>query len=1039
MNKLKFPRKLFLLSLAVCAAAAVLLQWSRAASAQDQSERLRADVARAFESFDAVELDPALTLKGVRQTGTLELATSRGELLLELEPFDVRADNWRGVIAGDGGAVTEMERAPAHTFRGKLRGESDSEVRLVLDGETIEGLIVSAGETYYVEPAGRYSAAAAKGDFVFYEASAVREQEAGECGTTLAEQVGAEAARVRTGQSAAVSSDGPGVEMAFAPRPELELATEADFEYFQAFGSNAAAAQSEINQIVTMVNGIYAAQLGIEIRVVFSRVWDTTNDPYTQTASSAALEQFRTAYNGSFAGGAAPARDLAHMWTGKDLDGSTIGIAYISVVCDAPTHSYGISQKLDTSPQKVGLTAHEIGHNFSAAHPNQQNPPVSDCSGTIMNSSITPSTTFCPFSRDQITNHTMDFGGACLSRLTQPGCNYALSSGSSSFSAQGGTANVNVSTSAGCSWDVAKGAPWLSVVIPGATPGVGPGQFTLSVAANSGGPRSAVADVGGQRLTVNQAASPDCGTTVINIGQSITADLAATDCRAGQTDRPTAAVDIYAFAARAGQRIRIDMTAASAPPAGLDTYLYLYGPDGSLVAENDDIVLGSQTNSRIPLSGFLRLPATGIYTIAATSFDNDKTGGYTLTLSDNSAASSVAFSSSGYVVSEAPGAGGVGSEGAGFVTVTVVRSGDLSGTALVNYALSNGSADRRRDYQQAQGTLVFAPNDNSKTFRVHVTDDLFAPGDALAGNSVEAAAETIQLALASPVGAVLGAQSTATVTINNNDAALNQTSPVRWAPTFSTSFFVRQHYLDFLGREPDTGGLAFWSNIINQCADEPCREVNRVNVSAAFFLSIEFQETGYLAYRAYKTAYGDATSPGVPGPVPVIRHAEFLADSARIGDGVIVGIGDWRARLDANKAAYAEEFVITPRFLSEYPLSMTPEAFVDRLNTRSGGALSASERAALVNQLGNGQKTRGAVLLAVAEDPTLVEAEKTRAFVLMQYFGYMRRNPDDPQDVDFGGWKFWLDRLNAAGGNFVTAEMVKAFILSREYSERFGH
>jgi hypothetical protein len=224
-------------------------------------------------------------------------------------------------------------------------------------------------------------------------------------------------------------------------------------------------------------------------------------------------------------------------------------------------------------------------------------------------------------------------------------------------------------------------------------------------------------------------------------------------------------------------------------------------------------------------------------------------------------------------------------------------------------------------------------------------------------------------------------------------------------------------------------------------ASAGCREVKRIHVSAAFFLSIEFQETGYFAYRAYKSAYGDATSPGVTGTVPVIRLNEFLEDSQRIGQGVRVGIGDWQQQLEANKNAYALEFVRRQRFVDAYPLSMTAAAFVSKLDQNAGGALSASEKSQLVASLGvtpGDASKRAAVLRSVAEDADLRQAELNRAFVLMQYYGYLRRNPDDPQDANFGGWKFWLDKLNSFGGDFVAAEMVKAFISSDEYRKRFG-
>jgi hypothetical protein len=111
---------------------------------------------------------------------------------------------------------------------------------------------------------------------------------------------------------------------------------------------------------------------------------------------------------------------------------------------------------------------------------------------------------------------------------------------------------------------------------------------------------------------------------------------------------------------------------------------------------------------------------------------------------------------------------------------------------------------------------------------------------------------------------------------------------------------------------------------------------------------------------------------------------------------------------------------------------------VDALNANAGGALSAGERDALVNDLKNDALTRPQVLRAVAEDSDLSRAEFNKAFVLMQYFGYLRRNPDEGPDSDFGGWRFWLSKLEEFGGDFQRAEMVKAFLDSSEYQRRFG-
>ena len=360
------------------------------------------------------------------------------------------------------------------------------------------------------------------------------------------------------------------------------------------------------------------------------------------------------------------------------------------------------------------------------------------------------------------------------------------------------------------------------------------------------------------------------------------------------------------------------------------------------------------------------------------------------------------------------------SEGDGSVTVTVSRAGDASEPASVRYSTSDGTASERTDYTPAIGTLNFVAGEMSRTFDVLLTDD---------GHSEDG--ETIRLTLSTPSGALQGTPSTATVTVADND-----TQPPSSNPVDTSSFYVRQHYHDFLAREPDASGLQFWTDEIEQCGpDAQCREVERINVSAAFFLSIEFQQTGYLVYRTYKSAYGDATSPGVTGSVPVVRLNEFLEDSRRIGQGVVVNTGDWEQQLEANKQAYALEFVRRHRFTDAYPLSMTAEAFVSKLEQNTAGALSASEKAQLVATLGSTSgdaAKRAAVLRAVAEDADLRQAELNRAFVLMQFYGYLRRNPDDPQDSNFAGWKCWLDKLNQFNGDFIAAEMVKAFISSDE-------
>ena len=250
----------------------------------------------------------------------------------------------------------------------------------------------------------------------------------------------------------------------------------------------------------------------------------------------------------------------------------------------------------------------------------------------------------------------------------------------------------------------------------------------------------------------------------------------------------------------------------------------------------------------------------------------------------------------------------------------------------------------------------------------------------------------------------------------------------------SSNFFVRQQYLDFFNREPDASGLAFWTDQIASCGiDAQCIDLKRTNVSAAFFLSTEFQETGYLVYRIYKTTYGNL--PGAPVP---LRFGEFIPDTNRIGQGVIVGQPGWEQLLENNKRTFAAEYVTRARFTAAYPQTLTAAQFVDTLNQNAGGALSQSERDQLVSEMSSGAKNRAQVLRAVAEDTDLGRNEFNKAFVLMQYFGYLRRNPNDLPDSNFNGFDFWLGKLNQFNGNFVEAEMVKAFLTSGEYKQRFG-
>jgi hypothetical protein len=338
-------------------------------------------------------------------------------------------------------------------------------------------------------------------------------------------------------------------------------------------------------------------------------------------------------------------------------------------------------------------------------------------------------------------------------------------------------------------------------------------------------------------------------------------------------------------------------------------------------------------------------------------------------------------------------------ENAGKISLTVTRDGDTSGAASVDYATVDGTATQKGDYIIALGTLIFNAGETSKSFDVFIVDDTYVETD-----------ETFRVILSNPAGGFFtGTGSSLTATLKDNDTA----STVN--PIDNTQFFVRQQYLDFLNREPESAGLAYWTNEINRCgADATCINRRRVEVSAAFFLSNEFQETGFFVYRLYKAAFDGAT-----GTRPT--YLEFMHDRGRLLAG---------PNLEALKTALINDFIARQEFINIYQ-NLTNAEYVDRLNANTGNSLTSAERNALVNGLNAffPTETRASVLRKVVDNAVFKTRETNNAFVLMEYFGYLRRDPDT------GGYAFWLNVLNSTG-NF--RGMVCAFITSAEYQDRFG-
>ena len=363
------------------------------------------------------------------------------------------------------------------------------------------------------------------------------------------------------------------------------------------------------------------------------------------------------------------------------------------------------------------------------------------------------------------------------------------------------------------------------------------------------------------------------------------------------------------------------------------------------------------------------------------------------------------------------------SEGAGHATAVITRTGGASLTVSVKFetiddpadvscGAANGAAYARCDYSTTVDTVTFAPGEQSKEISIPLVDDAHVEGN-----------ETVQLRLGDVNGgAALGAQSTATLTITDNDTTAGPN------PIFTTPFFVRMHYLDFLSREPEANEP--WSAILNNCPnvnnDTRC---DRITVSQSFFGSPEFRLKGFFVYNFYRVAFDRR---------PV--YTEIIPDMRSV-------TGQTAADTFARRAAFPVSFVQRPEFRTAYD-TLSDAAYVNALLDRyglqqittpdpqnpEGAARVTLTRAELINRLGaSGAQalTRAQVLRAVVESDEIFAREYNGAFVAMQYFGYLRRTPEE------SGYQAWLRVINQDPNN--VRIMINGFLNSTEYRLRFGN
>ena len=364
--------------------------------AQTPSQKLES----IFSDYELVQLDPEAINRQVRDFGEpLELQFDGTRFIFDLDPRDLRSPRYRAEATGADGLRRHVQPSPVHTFKGRVVGQEHIQGRFTITDDSFDGVIFTPGDWRYIEPARNYLSDSEKNSMVVYKHSDIQHDQEFSCGVASLHH------RLKRG----VGNVKNQVEMDTTTYYTAEIATEADYEYVQALGG-AQEANSEILSILNKVEGVYEEELRLSLEVVYQHAWTTALDPYTSTEAHELIDEFKEHWNANFF---SEGYDVAHLLTGREnLDIG--GTAWLGVTCKNRLFSYGLSRRL-IGEGAFNIAAHELGHNFGAAHPDEEVPPITVCEGTIMQSdwSPPPSLNFCQFSKDEIRTHVSSYN-SCL-------------------------------------------------------------------------------------------------------------------------------------------------------------------------------------------------------------------------------------------------------------------------------------------------------------------------------------------------------------------------------------------------------------------------------------------------------------------------------------------------------------------------------------------------------------------------------------------------------------------------------------------------
>ena len=383
-------------------------------SAQSVLQKQYRELQATLSDYEVVRLIPSDIEAQVKEgTAPLELNLKGETFRFRMEPRDLRSPRYRAEATGPDGVRRPLPLDEVTTYRGMtVSGQEVVQGRFTIDGDRFEGVVFTSGDWTFIESLQHFTSAARGDEWVVYRQSDIKPGQEWRCGVSRRLQEGRDRLEARAAATDTTTTY------------KVEVATEADYEYVQYWGGSATAANREIRAILNQVEGVYETELKLKLEIIYQHAWTHSSDPYSGTDGVKLLEQFKEYWNANFA---SEGYDLAHLWTdreslkGEDKDGEEIdlgGLAWTGAVCRQyrdGSASYGFSKRQYNKSSGISLTAHEIGHNFSAVHPNHEDPPVTSCDATIMQSGWDPypELTFCQFSRNQIRDHVSDYN-SCL-------------------------------------------------------------------------------------------------------------------------------------------------------------------------------------------------------------------------------------------------------------------------------------------------------------------------------------------------------------------------------------------------------------------------------------------------------------------------------------------------------------------------------------------------------------------------------------------------------------------------------------------------